>query len=510
LLSAAIHENYWYSIYIDDLPLWAFAGEHSKFGIDMKSIQNAMHSNRTEVETTATAHVQPPPEVPTEYRGKPLPRVFTHRHFVFFSNGNQVIEIDMNPSNSWPVYPGAPLNFTYSVAWYTTTKPFKDRTERYLDPKFFEHKVHWLSIVNSFMLCLFLCAVVTIILMKTLKRDFTRCSVTETEELESVDNASDESGWKQVNGDVFRRPDRLAVFTVVYATGCHVACTVAVVLLFAIVNSYYAQRGATATSFVISYLCTAIVSGYEGGRVFRKYGGQHWKSTMVLQCLFLPSIVFVTFLMINTTAIMYRSTITVPFKTILIVLVLFVVMFVPLHVVGTLLGRRHAIHNQFPCRVHYLKRPIPTKHWMFTPIMTATAGIVPFGCLFIEMYFILSAVWSHNKVYYVYGFMLAVLLLLCLVLVCVSITCTYVLLNAEDYRWQWQSFLCCSATAGYIFLYTIHYYFSSTQMSGFLQTIYYFGTSINFCIFLGLFCGSLGYIGASRFVFLIYSNIKAE
>ena len=74
--------------------------------------------------------------------------------------------------------------------------------------------------------------------------------------------------------------------------------------------------------------------------------------------------------------------------------------------------------------------------------------------------------WSHNKIYYVYGFMLAILqdapellrlvpsqsvccpvmrishrlrLLLCLVIVCVSITCTYVLLNAEDYRWQWQS-----------------------------------------------------------------------
>ena len=46
--------------------------------------------------------------------------------------------------------------------------------------------------------------------------------------------------------------------------------------------------------------------------------------------------------------------------------------------------------------------------------------------------------------------------------------------------------------------------------SGFLQTVYYFGTSFNFCIGLALFCGSLGFIGASKFVFLIYSNIKAE
>eukprot|EP00971_Amphidinium_carterae_P246608 4898124-Amphidinium_carterae.1 len=34
--------------------------------------------------------------------------------------------------------------------------------------------------------------------------------------------------------------------------------------------------------------------------------------------------------------------------------------------------------------------------------------------------------------------------------------------------------------------------------------------SLNFCIGLGLMCGSFGFIGASQFVLLIYSNIKAE
>merc|ERR1719343_699734 len=103
---------------------------------------------------------------------------------------------------------------------------------------------------------------------------------------------------------------------------------------------------------------------------------------------------------------------TMPFKIILVVVVLFVVMSVPLHTAGTMLGRCAASERSFPCRVHHLKRPIPTKHPLFTPAMVFTAGLVPFGCLFIEMYFILSAVWSHNKIYYVYGFMFAILLLL--------------------------------------------------------------------------------------------------
>jgi len=506
-LSSMVHDNYWYQLYIDDLPIWAFVGEHSKFGVDVSRFARLLHTKNG---TASAPSPSGAPAVPKHLKGKPLPRIFTHRHFTLFKNGNQIIEVDMEPSQAWPIYDGAPLNFSYSAVWFNTDKPFNTRSERYLDPKFFEHKVHWFSIINSFMLCLFLCAVVAIILMKTLKRDFTRYSATEAEELESMDGGADESGWKQVNGDVFRRPDHLAIFTVVYATGCHLGCTILMVLIFAIANGYYAQRGATATSMVISYIVTVIVGGYEGGRIFRMFGGQHWKRTMIYQCLFMPSLVFASFFVINTTAIVYRSTMTVPFKTILIVLILFCLVCVPLHTAGTLLGRRAASERSFPCRVHHLKRPIPTKHWLFTPAMIVTAGLVPFGCLFIEMYFILSAVWSHNKVYYVYGFMFAILLLLCVVLLCVSITCTYVLLNAEDYRWQWQSFLCCGATSVYVFIYTIHYFYNSTQMSGFLQTVYYFAMSLNFCIGLGLFCGALGFLGASKFVHLIYSNIKAE
>merc|ERR1712029_884519 len=66
-------------------------------------------------------------------------------------------------------------------------------------------------------------------------------------------------------------------------------------------------------------------------------------------------------------------------------------------------------------------------------------GILPFGSIFIEMYFIFTSFWAY-KIYYVYGFMLLVFLILLTVTVCVTIVCTYFLLNAEDYRWQWTSF----------------------------------------------------------------------
>lgn len=52
-------------------------------------------------------------------------------------------------------------------------------------------------------------------------------------------------------------------------------------------------------------------------------------------------------------------------------------------------------------------------------------------------YFIFTSFWAY-KIYYVYGFMMLVLVILCIVTVCVTIVCTYFLLNAEDYRW-WVS-----------------------------------------------------------------------
>jgi transmembrane 9 superfamily protein 3 len=200
----------------------------------------------------------------------------------------------------------------------------------------------------------------------------------------------------------------------------------------------------------------------------------------------------------------------VPATRLLQGLLLYIFTAIPLHVAGTLVGRRAARGYTFPSRVHHLKRPIPTKHWAVLPGLFSLGGFVPFGCMFIEMYYLFSAFWSYNKVYYVYGFLLAVGVLLSIVIINVSITCTYVLLNAEDYRWHWSAFLCTGSTGLYVFVYSLVYYFHSTNMSGVLQWTYYFGSTLLFSVAIALYSGALGYAGASWFVHLIYANVKVE
>ncbi len=110
-------------------------------------------------------------------------------------------------------------------------------------------------------------------------------------------------------------------------------------------------------------------------------------------------------------------------------------MILPLTLVGTVLGRNLAGQPNYPCRVNAVPRPIPEKKWFMEPtIIVLLGGILPFGSIFIEMYFIFTSFWAY-KIYYVYGFMLLVFLILTTVTTCVTIVCTYFLLNAEDYRW---------------------------------------------------------------------------
>ena len=178
-------------------------------------------------------------------------------------------------------------------------------------------------------------------------------------------------------------------------------------------------------------------------------------------------------------------------------------------------------------------------------VIIALGGILPFGSIFIEMYFIFTSFWAY-KIYYVYGFMLlgiaivltryismlilycAVFLILLTVTVCVTIVCTYFLLNAEDYRWQWTSFLSAASTAGYVYFYSFYYFFFKTKyellagcqrrilmiyffrMYGLFQTTFYFGYMALFSLGLGLMCGTLGYVGTALFVRRIYGTVKID
>ena len=62
-------------------------------------------------------------------------------------------------------------------------------------------QIHWFSIFNSFMMVIFLVGLVSMILLRTLRRDYARYTArrADDDDLESLErDMNEESGWKLV------------------------------------------------------------------------------------------------------------------------------------------------------------------------------------------------------------------------------------------------------------------------------------------------------------------------
>lgn len=192
LFKLALSQHYYYQIVIDDL-LWTGKNNHSN--------------------SNSYSFI-------TDYIGvkEGSSMLFTHKQFIVSYNIDQIVNIEIKQYFEYDFhfihYRSIPIDietskrvldipFTYSVKWTKTNATFTQRFEKYLAPKFFEHKGHWFALINSFVLILFLVGIVSMILIHTLRKDYARY---EKDEFEFELDYQEEYGWKLVHGDVFRTP----------------------------------------------------------------------------------------------------------------------------------------------------------------------------------------------------------------------------------------------------------------------------------------------------------------
>lgn len=473
LFTYAIKNQYSYQMYIDNLPIRGVVG------------------------------------VQEEKDGVVSYYIFTHKKFDIGYNGKQIVDVNLTNDGQVKLVPGEHIAFSYEVNWKKSSTKFEDRFDKYLDPNFFQHRIHWFSIFNSFMMVIFLVGLVSMILMRTLRKDYARYS--KDEEMDDMErDLGDEYGWKQVHGDVFRPASHPMLFSALIGAGYQITVVVFSVIIFAILGELYTERGSMLSTAIFVYAATSPINGYTGGGLYARMGGRIWIKQMLLSAFMIPLLVCGTAFFINFIAMYYHASRAIPFGSMVAVTCICIFVILPLTLVGTILGRNLAGTPDAPCRVNAVPRPIPEKKWFMEPlVIIMLGGILPFGSIFIEMYFIFTSFWAY-KIYYVYGFMLLVFIILMIVTVCVTIVCTYFLLNAEDYRWQWTSFLAAASTSGYVYLYSFYYFFFKTKMYGLFQTAFYFGYMALFSLALGIMCGTVGYMGTNAFVRTIYSTVKID
>lgn len=107
---------------------------------------------------------------------------------------------------------GTKLYFTYEIKWEPSTLSWASRWDTYLAMN--DVQIHWFSIINSLFVIFFLAGILTMILVRTLRKDIARYNADEC-----IDDAIEETGWKLVHGDVFRPPKNSKLFAAVIGSG---------------------------------------------------------------------------------------------------------------------------------------------------------------------------------------------------------------------------------------------------------------------------------------------------
>lgn len=399
---------------------------------------------------------------------------------------------------------GLRVQWTYSVQWKHTETRYKERWDRYLSRS--DRQIHWFSVVNSVMVVLFLSGMIAVILIRTLHSDLRKY----TQQVEAQDD-TEETGWKLVHGDVFRAPECPLLLSTLAGSGAQMWGASLITLLIATVGSFSPSSGGIGnalTSLIVCTFLSSIIAGYVSARFSRVLHGKASRPRTAVAAAFLvPGAVFVIFIVLSVFLTAVGSSGGATFSTILVIMMLWAGLALPLAFVGAALAGRGRVAPP-PVRVNPIPRQVPPQPWyMSTPVTVIMGGSLPFGAVFIEIFFVLGALWGQ-QLYYLFGFLFVILVVLGITCGEVGVVMTYFQLCAEDYNWWWKSFFTSGSSGLYFFFYSVFYFVTKLRITKFVSILIYFGYTLIFSLLFFVMAGFVGLITSYFFVRKIYSSLK--
>lgn len=397
------------------------------------------------------------------------------------------------------------ITFSYSVQWMRSDIKWAYRWDTYL--KMVDTQIHWFSIVNSLMIVVFLTGMVAMIMMRTLRADLRRYNQMDAQELEE---AREEYGWKLVHGDVFRVPQRPMLLAVCVGSGVQIFCMLLVTMVFAILGFLSpANRGALMTAMVSLFVLMGVFAGYSSARLYKSFHGQKWHKCTLLTAIAFPGVVFIIFALFEILLVAVGSSGAVPIGYFFALILMWFGVSVPLVFLGAYFGYRRPL-TEPPVRTNQIPRQIPVQVWYMHPVCAVLmGGILPFGAVFIELFFIMTSIWLH-QFYYMFGFLFIVFLVLVVTCAEISIVLCYFQLCSEDYNWWWRGFLTSGISGVYMMVYSVFYFFTRLNVNQVVSAMLFFGYSFIMSLSFGLLTGCIGFYACLWFVRTIYSYIKVD
>ncbi|KAJ7579168.1 endosomal P24A protein [Mycena floridula] len=395
------------------------------------------------------------------------------------------------------------IRYTYRVTWNESDTPWATRWDNYLH--IFDPKIHWFSLINSIVIVVFLCVMVSMILLKSVSRDINRYNAIDLSE-----DVQEDWGWKLVHGEVFRTPSQPLALAVMVGNGAQLCSMVGITLVFALLGFLSpSNRGSLATVMMVCWTFFGGIGGYVSSRVYSSLGGTNKRKNAFLTATILPTIIFVVVFLLDLFLITAGSSGAVPFGTMLAIVLLWFGISAPLSTIGAYFGSKHGAIRH-PVRVNPIPRQIPPSPKYLRPWASAMlCGILPFGAAFVELYFVLSSLFA-SRAYYAFGFLALTAGVVGMTTATVTILFTYFVLCAEDYRWHWRAFLTGGGSAFWLLAYGIFYWASRLSLDSFSSVVLYLGYLFLLCLLDFLVTGTIGFLASYWAVRRLYSAIRID
>lgn len=472
--------------------------------------------------------------------------VFTHQHFTILyheifgtakaSGALVYANVTSSLSRSKEVnldLEGTPLEFTYSVSWLQTDLDPKKRV--YLADGFFAWsqtggKVHWLSIFNSLLLVLLLAGFLALVLVRILRKDLARyeaassrtssasmaggsgSSASGGDDEDDVLDAELEYGWKLIHGDVFRFPPQRAAFCAFLGVGSQFLAMSTGMLILALVGLYYpGNEGAIEVSGIVLYALTAVIAGERAVFFYTHMGGTAWSWNVVLTATLFAIPFFGVMFFLNILSLVRDLVTALHLDAVFSVIAIWLFVGLPLTLVGGITGKRRATKTPFvaPVRTKNFQREIPaaTRFYTRLPVQILIGGLLPFGAIYLELHYLFDAVWGH-AMYQLWGILAIVFCLLILVTALTSVALIFFQLSAENWKWWWNAFIIGGSTGFYIFLFSIHWWYRTSSMFGWMQWSFFFAQMLVTSYYFFIMLGAVAVFSSLAFIRAIYGSLR--
>ncbi|KAI5951080.1 hypothetical protein KGF54_004154 [Candida jiufengensis] len=443
------------------------------------------------------------------------------------------------------------IPYTYSVYWREDNSiDYESRWDLYYEHELQNNKkkIHWFSFINSIVLIFLVSLIVMIVFYKILKRDLQNLQpnlpVTEKDLDHSLTSGNN---WRNLVNEVNTTPQYELLLTTLVSGGIQMLIVIVGVIILLTLDSisFFAKhsfinnhKGAFFSLSIFCFMGSGLISSFMGVILHKYFKNENLNKSypffnnFILSLLFsavLPLFLFLLMLVLNFFVWAEESSTALPFGTIIIFVLSFILIQCPLGVIGGYYGNHFKFSNykyitttpsvpSSPNNDYYLpkKSILRTLFKSFSIISyfknVLVFGAIPFAVVFVELFFIFNSVWLEKTTfYYMYGFLFLTIIMLSIIIIEQTIISIYLSLTFYNYpNWSWLSFQNGSSVGWCIYVYSIYYYFKFLNIDDFISSLLFFSYMGLACFIIGIACGSIGVLTGLVFINKIYRAVKLE